>query len=175
MSLSTFLKVCPKSSVCVDLEGCATETESKKVTFLCRVTTTLKVGGESIGFIRGNLKRFNKSGETFLDMANTANKDFPNSALDGLDEIGVDTASIKAWRETAGPNGVSHVVITSADGKLKMTTAEVAARSRNNAELSEQGRAFAALAAPGQQVAENKNMSAGDAEEAMKKRLAARK
>jgi len=64
------------------------------VSIQSNVSVALFYEGDRVAYVRGSLKTFASTGNMVLDMANTRNQKFPNSAIDGVDDL-INAAFVK--------------------------------------------------------------------------------
>ena len=65
----------------------SSESVFDNVTLHANVSMSLYFGASRVFFVRGALKSFPSTGNTVLDFANTRNAKFPNSGIDGVEDL----------------------------------------------------------------------------------------
>ena len=65
----------------------SSENAFESVTLHANVSVSIYYGTSRVCFVRGALKTFHSTGNTVLDFANTKNAKFPNSGIDGIEDL----------------------------------------------------------------------------------------
>lgn len=137
MAMREFLNV-DGASVQVAITRRENLSASGKVKWLANVAVRVLINGSWFAEIRGSLKQFTASSTVALDLSNS-NNSWPNSQFNGLEDIGIETASVLALATKMNVGDKSLVEITVRGGELNFSRVnQVAQQTMNLSETAQQ-------------------------------------